>query len=146
MACKHPGCICDTIAGSKFCAIHHKMHMDDVKNFYQRIFVQVGAEKWDKFKEKLRKHAKADDGHNSIEFKKFELIINRLLMLKISPTQKEMLLDTCGRYEGNDLLITLSQVYNAQLVGKLNKIYDNLRINECTEDDAQDAAGFTGDF
>ena len=60
------------------------MHLDEVKKFLQRIFIQVGEAKWELFKTKLRKHASAEDNHNSIELAKFEIIVNRLLGLKIS--------------------------------------------------------------
>lgn len=37
-------------------------------------------------------------------------------------------------------------IHTVQGQERLRQIYNKMVLGECTEDDAQDAAGFTGDF
>lgn len=85
--CKHPLCWQETIGSGNFCTIHAKMHMDEVKNFYQKIYLEVGNAKWNTFKEKLHKYAAADDNHQSIEYDKFEAIFYRILGIRLTIAQ-----------------------------------------------------------
>ena len=58
-----------------------------------------------------------------------------------------MLFTTNGRVAPNGIkYINVQQVYAAKQMDKLRKVYDKLQLNDNTEDDAQDAAGYTGDF
>ena len=121
--------------------------MDDVKNFYQKIYLDVGNKKWEAFKEKLHKYANADDNFNSIEYEKFEAIFYHILGLRLSLKQQDMLFETNGRIAPDGTrFINVQQVYATKQMDKLRKVYDKLQLNDNTEDDAQDAAGYTGDF
>ena len=99
------------------------------------------------FKEKLRKYASADDDYRSIELDKFETICYRILGFKLNVAQRELLFMTNGKVApGNVKYLNVQQVYAARQMETMKRIYDKLKLGDNTEDDAQDAAGFTGDF
>lgn len=78
--------------------MHMKMYTEEAKKFYRHIYKQVGEERWTKFKATLKDHANPDDDYTSIEFEKFELVLNTTLGLKMNQKQKDLLYNTCGSF------------------------------------------------
>lgn len=67
--------------------------------------------------------------------------------MRLTSAQHDMLFSTNGRVAPNGTkFINVQQVYATREMDKLRKVYDKLQLNDNTEDDAQDAAGYTGDF
>lgn len=95
--CIDPHCCHDAVGGSQFCNLHDLIKKDEVQKTYRRIMDAVGEKKWNEFKYEIKKNANPDDDYKQIEFKKFQEILKRVLNLKLSPDDKELFKQVCGK-------------------------------------------------
>lgn len=72
--------------------------------------------------------------------------MEKCLHLKLTPEQQSLLFNTSGRLVNGKKNINVSGVYSASQEVKNREAYDKLQVEEFTEDDAIDAAGYTGNF
>jgi len=121
------------------------MHMDDVEKFYYFLFSK-SDKKWGHFSRKVMEAANPEDNHKIIELEQFEKIISEVLGLKLTEKQKELLFNTSGRIIHGKKFINISPIYSQKFLLEVRNLYHNLKIQENEEDDAVDAAGYTGNF
>ena len=144
--CFDPSCCQDAIGGSLFCNLHDLIKKDEVQKTYRRIMNSVGEKNWNEFKYEIKKNANPDDDYKEIEFKKFQEILKNVLNIKLSPDEKELFSQVCGKSVYQTVYINISQIAQIKFNQQLKKIYDDLKLAEFVADEAKDAAGFTGDF
>lgn len=120
------------------------MYQDKVEKFYLNLLNNADKEKWREFTNKIREEASAEDNHQLIDLVTFEKILNDYLNLKISETQRELLINTSGRIYKGQKTINIGLIYSYRHIQEMRDIYKDINLTDNEEDNPVDTSGYTG--
>lgn len=109
--CIEAHCCSDAVGSSKFCNLHDLVNMDEVKKVYKRILAKAGDSRWNDFKNEIKKHANSDDDYHLIEMKKFVDILKRMFNMQLTPGEKKLFINVCGKTVLNVVYIDVSYIH-----------------------------------
>lgn len=87
-----------------------------------------------------------EDNHKLIDLEKFAQLTKEHLNHELTEETRNLLYQTSGRISNGIKQINISSIYSTRFLMTVQKMYDNMEVNEADGDELVDPAGYTGIF
>lgn len=86
-----------------------------MKKIFKKILYKAGDKKWNQFKYEIKKIANPEDNYHVVGLDDFEQILDEVLNIKLTDSEEELFINTCGKVINNIQVVDINYINNIKI-------------------------------